>query len=332
MQMLSKILLFPYYIALKVRNGWWDRHASAATGYDIPVISIGNVTVGGTGKTPHIEMFIREYLDRAMRVAVVSRGYGRRNGKASHLVKVTDTAEKVGDEPLQIKRKFPQVSVIVDRNRIRAIDTLMKLPFGDVPEVILLDDALQYRKIAPSRQICLITYNRPVFKDNLLPLGRLRDLPEQIRRADTIIITKCPPYLNEWEKEQVRSANHINPRQKVYFTDIRYMEPEPVFEGANNRYIYSKEAILLTGIANSRPIRDWVNAQYPTNHHIEYADHHYFTKKDIRTISRTARRHPRCILITTEKDAQRLRSNPWVGDDIRERLFCLPITTALLDD
>ncbi|MBR5035314.1 MAG: tetraacyldisaccharide 4'-kinase [Bacteroidales bacterium] len=330
---IGNIFAFPYALGLWMRNKAYDKGWLKSVKFDnVSIISFGNITVGGTGKTPHVELFIRELLERAWRVAVISRGYGRKNPKASRFVETNSRVEDVGDEPLQIKRKFPQVKVIVDRDRVRAVKMLMALPFGDVPEVILLDDGMQYRRLKPTRQICLINYNRPVFKDSLLPFGRLRDLPSQLKRADTVLITKCPPYLNEWEKQQAISVNRINPQQKVFFTTVQYFDPVAVFPEGNNRYIYSHEAILFTGIANSDQLRHHVSARYPRNFHIEFDDHHVFTDKDIKQIEKFADKHPQAIVLTTEKDSQRLRRNPAVHERLKERLFYIPIEIGLVED
>ena len=330
---IGNIFAFPYALGLWMRNKAYDKGWLKSVKFDnVSILSLGNITVGGTGKTPHVEMFIRELLERAYRVAVISRGYGRQNPKTSRFVETDSRVEDVGDEPLQIKRKFPQVKVIVDRDRVRAVKMLMALPFGDVPEVILLDDGMQYRRLQPTRQRCLINYNRPVFKDSLLPFGRLRDLPSQLKRADTVIITKCPPFLNEWEKQQAVSVNRINPQQKVFFTTVQYFDPVAVFPEGNNRYMYSHEAILFTGIANSDQLRHHVSARYPRNFHIEFDDHHVFTDKDIKQIEKFADKHPQAILLTTEKDSQRLRRNPAVHERLKERLFYIPIEIGLVED
>lgn len=299
--------------------------------FDIPIISIGNVTVGGTGKTPHIEMFIREYI-KTKRVAVISRGYGRK-GRGSHTVSIYDKASQVGDEPLQIKRKFPTVTVVVDSNRKRAIEQLCSLSVEEKPEIILLDDAMQYRKVIPSRLITLISYDRPVFKDSLLPIGRLRDLPEQIKRADTIVISKCPPYLNEWEIQKKRDINRIGNRHKLYYTTIIYKEPRPVFqEEGNNRFIYSKEVILFTGIANDSHLRRYVKAHYTSVFHISFGDHHKFSRSNVRSIYSLSKRHPRALVLTTEKDAQRIIFDTYIPDTLKTRLFYIPIEVKMAEN
>lgn len=330
---IGNIFAFPYALGLWARNKAYDKGWLKSVKFDhVSIISIGNIAVGGTGKTPHVEMFIRHLLENAYRVAVISRGYGRKNPGTSRFVETNSRVEDVGDEPLQIKRKFPQIKVIVDKDRVRAVNMLLSLPFGDVPEVILLDDGMQYRRLATTRQITLINYNRPIFKDCLMPLGRLRDLPSQLKRADTVIITKCPPYMTSEEKEELKSLNRIAPEQKVYFTTVQYFDPVAVFEQGNNRYMYSHEAILFTGIANSDQLRHHVSARYPRNFHIEFGDHHVFTDKDIKQIEKFADKHPQAIVLTTEKDSQRIRRNPLVSERLRERMFYIPIEVELVED
>ncbi|MBP5210906.1 MAG: tetraacyldisaccharide 4'-kinase [Bacteroidales bacterium] len=326
----NKVLLFPYYSVLKIRDTLYKTGKKKSYSFDVPIISIGNVTVGGTGKTPHTEMFIREYLRQGKKVAVISRGYGRKT-KQAIVVSERHTHIEVGDEPLQIKRKFPNVTVVVDKNRRQAIENLLNV--DEKPDIIILDDAFQYRKIKPSRQIVLIDYNRPVFKDSLLPLGRLRDLPERIGEADTVIITKCPPFMNQWEKEKCLQANRIPADKPTYFTTVKYEEIQPIFPSeANNRFIYSQSVILITGIANGRLLKDYLLTLYTTLYHIEFGDHHKFGKADIGRIENMAERYPRTLILTTEKDAQRLVSNPYLTETIKQRLFYIPISVGFVEN
>lgn len=326
--MISKILLFPYYLTLKIRNSLYDSGRRAAHSFDVPVICIGNVTVGGTGKTPMAEYAVRLYSEK-YRVAVLSMGYKRRS-KGFLVVDVNDTAEKVGDEPLQIKRKFPDVTVAVDRNRRRGIENLLSQE--KAPEVIILDDGFQRREILPQKTVFLVDYSRPIFKDELLPIGRLRDLPDQIRRARAVVITKCPEYMDEWECEKLRKLTRVKPDQELFFSKVKYCQPKPVFEDMGDpRYIYSKSVHLFTGVANPRPLEEWLCGQYDAISHEKFKDHHKYTKADIRKIRNYARRNPLSILLTTEKDAQRLRSAA-VPDDLKVRLFYLPIETDFLTE
>ena len=326
--MISKVLLFPYYLTLKIRNKLYDSGRKATYSFDTPVICIGNVTVGGTGKTPMAEYAVRVYLER-YRVAVLSMGYKRRS-KGFVVVGVDDTADQVGDEPLQIKRKFPNITVAVDRNRKRGIDNLLSL--ADRPEVIILDDGFQRREILPRKTVFLVDYNRPIFKDELLPIGRLRDLPDQIRRARAVVITKCPEYTDEWECEKLRKLTRVKPDQELFFSKVKYCQPKPIFEEVGDpRYIYSKSVYLFTGVANPRPLEEWLCGQYDTISHEKFKDHHKYTKSDIHKIKTYADKNPLSILLTTEKDAQRLRSAD-VPESLKVRLFYLPIEIDFLTD
>lgn len=327
--MISKFLLFPYYLTLKIRNHLYDSGKFESVRYDVPVLSVGNLAAGGTGKTPMIELMVR-ILSRECKVAVLSRGY-KRKSKGFLLVSCDDTAERAGDEPLQIKRKFPQVTVAVDVQRTNGIEQLLSLDRDERPDIILLDDAMQYRKLIPSETFALIDYCRPLFKDELLPLGRLRDLPDQIRRAESVILTKSPEYLNPWDIVSARKANRLRPEQNLYFTKIRHCPPKAVFEGSgDNRYIYSKEVYFFSGIADDTPVLLHLSEKYEWIAHKRYPDHHYFTKHEISALRRFARKHPRTLLLTTEKDAQRLLHREDLGDEVMRRLFFLPVETEFL--
>lgn len=327
--MISKYLLFPYYLTLKIRNSLYDKGSIKSISHGIPVYCIGNVTVGGTGKTPMTELVIRE-LRKNYRVAVISCGY-KRKGRGFKFVNSEDAARKVGDEALQIKRKFPDVTVAVDKNRNRAIGQLSALPEAVRPEVILLDDAFQYRKVAPAKNIMLVDYNRPIFRDELLPVGRLRDLPEQIRRAETVVITKCPEYLDEWEREKMRILTRTRHTQTLLFAKTKYCTPKAVFpECGDNRYIYSKEVHVFSGIADDTPIRLQLSASYDYISHKSFPDHHRFTRSDIRYLNNYAKKHPRTFLLTTEKDSQRLIHCKNISDEVKKRLYYLPIETEFL--
>ncbi|MDD3201681.1 MAG: tetraacyldisaccharide 4'-kinase [Bacteroidales bacterium] len=327
--LLSKIFLAPYYLTLKVRNSLYDNGTFTSTHYDIPIICVGNVTAGGTGKTPMTE-YIAKYLSREKRVAVLSRGYKRKR-RGYIVVDENDNAKMVGDEPLQIKRKFPEVTVAVCKNRNYAINRLLALSENERPEVIILDDALQHRSVSPSKTIALISYNRPVFKDNLLPIGKLRDLPNQIRRAQTIVITKSPGELDQWEREKAELVNKVRKDQLLLFSTINYLLPQPVFKDSGNaRYIYSKEVVLLTGIAENKPLINYLIGSYDTIHTISLGDHHNFTRSDIRNLRHISRKYSRALLLTTEKDAQRLQGNRFVSDELKQKLFYLPIEIQFL--
>lgn len=329
--MIGRILLFPYWLALRLRNARYDSGRAVSVHHEIPVISVGNITVGGTGKTPMVEYLVN-LLQGECRVAVLSRGY-KRKGKGFHLVEATDTAGMVGDEPLQIKRKFPDILVVVDKDRNHAMTQLLALPPEQRPELVVLDDGFQYRRLQPDANLVLIPFNRPIFKDRLLPLGRLRDLPEQIRRASAVVVTKGPRYLDEWERSKIRQQTRLRPEQPLFFATIAYRDPLPVFRWeADKRYIYSKEVFLFSGVADDRPLRVHLTDRYERIVHKRYGDHHRFTRSDLKAISRFARRNPRALLLTTEKDAMRLTDNPYLDEIVRRRLFYLPVETAFLTE
>lgn len=326
--MISKFLLFPYYLVLLLRNHRYDRYPKLFKS-DIPVISIGNITAGGTGKTPMTELAVRMLKD-SCKVAVVSRGYKRKT-RGLILVSEDDTAAKVGDEPLQIKRKFPDILVVVDKNRIRAIQMMQAMPEAARPDVIILDDGFQYRKLNKDIEILLQSYNHPVFHDQLLPLGRLRDLPSQTRRADIVIVTKSPEYLDEWERDKMRITTRVRPSQKLLYTSLQYCEPKAVFpELGDNRYIYSKEVYFFSGIADDKPVILQLTTKYDRIFHKSFGDHHYFTISDIFALRNFAKKHPRALLLTTEKDAMRLSMCKNLPDECKTRCFYLPIETKFL--
>ena len=215
--MIDKYLLFPYYMVLRLRDRYYSRTGRKAAGAEVPTLCIGNVTVGGTGKTPHVEMVLRLLQQHeewgARSLAVLSRGYGRDSTGFQQVI-ASGSAEAFGDEPLQIKKKFPGVTVAVDENRVEGCDLLVhpdklagrkyakKCWNRDFPpaEYIILDDAFQYRKLKATRSVVLVDWSRPVHKDMLLPLGRLRDLPERIYDADVVIVTKCPAEMDHMAK------------------------------------------------------------------------------------------------------------------------------------
>lgn len=337
----SKILLFPYWLALKARHFLYDKGIFKSREFPVPVICIGNITVGGTGKTPHTEMIIR-MLQKKYRIAVLSRGYKRKT-KGFRIAAPGDTFAQIGDEPLQIKHKFPDITVAVCEDRCKGIDALLALP--EPPQLIILDDAFQHRKVRPSHNIVLINWHRPIFTDNLLPLGRLRDLPEQIRRADSIIVTKSPrfgehdgiideelaaqqiaPIARQW-----RSRLGLREEQKLCFSSIFYGEPVGVDpQAADNRYIYSGSAIFFTGIANDQEFRDHLCGSYKILSSIKYPDHYNFTKYNIKDLNNWAALHPTAAVFTTEKDSKRLIGNPYLSEDLKKRLFFIPIEVRIL--
>lgn len=360
--MIDKILLFPYWLILKFRHFMYDCGLKKVHRTEVPSICIGNITVGGTGKTPHTEMLIRTLLEeekwRDKNIAVLSRGY-KRSTKGFQQVPADGMAKEYGDEPLQIKKKFPSITVAVDRSRAEGCRFLadpQKLYTSkkakrcinkDMPkaDLIILDDAFQHRAIKADATIVLVDYNRPIFNDHLMPLGRLRDLPERISKADIIIVSKCPPSLNAWQKGKWAEALGLSGYdpgkcsglrkgkiQHLFFTTIAYDTPGPIYPEGDARYLYAKRLVLFSGIANDLPLKHYLSSNYTIVRHFNFPDHHRFTRSDIRTIADAAEEYPTSVVMTTEKDCQRVRDCGRIPGNLKMRLFYTPIKTEFLPE
>lgn len=356
--MLDKILLFPYYLSLKIRDRHYSRPGRKVFVPSVPSVCVGNVTVGGTGKTPHVEMIL-DILQKSERwagsqLAVLSRGY-KRESKGFQQVTLKSSAALVGDEPLQIKKNFPDVTVAVDKNRIAACGYLTdpekfrnskasaKCWDKDFPaaDYIVLDDAFQYRKLKAARTVVLVDYNRPVFDDMLLPFGNLRDLPKRIGTADILIVSKCPRQIEVEDKiafAQKLRIKDYNPethegvsctgrRQTVLFTYIEYGDCECVYPTTDPRYNYSQKLIMVTGIAKDTPLRRHLSDKHKIVKRFSFPDHHKFVWSDIDKIQKALRKHPTACIVTTQKDVQRLLDFQGMPDIIKERLLVAPIKT-----
>lgn len=361
--MIDKILLFPYWLSLKIRHFLYDAGLKKVRSADVPTICIGNITVGGTGKTPHTEMLIRTLLQDqewgGKNLAVLSRGYKRKT-KGFQQVTADGSAAAYGDEPLQIKKKFPGITVAVDGNRIEGCDFLAhpeklqsskkarkcmdkNLPASDL---IILDDAFQHRSLKPTLSIVLVDYNRPIFKDHLLPFGRLRDLPQRIAAADIVIVSKCPNEVNAWEKctwaenlgimnfdaTSCSGTRRNGKKQHIFFSTITYDAAEAVFPEGNPRYIYTNRLVLFSGIANDAPLLNYLSSDYKIVRHFKFPDHHKFSRADIGTIASAAKEFPTSVLMTTEKDCQRIRDCKKIKEELKQRMFYSPIKTAFLTE
>lgn len=324
-----------YGSVMWVRNKLFDAGILAEVEYDIPIIGVGNITIGGTGKTPHVE-HILSALCSDYKIAVLSRGYKRKT-RGFILANSKSTPESIGDEPWQIYHKFgSRAKVAVCESRRKGIEELMRL-FPDL-DLILLDDSYQHRWVKPLVSICLMEYGRPVYKDKLLPLGRLRESRHEINRADMIIVTKCPVNASQIDIRIV--TKEINPMkfQKLYFSRYTYEPLQPVFAD-ENPYTASLMSLtendsvfLLTGIAHPRYfVRHF--RQYPFKMKVEhYPDHHDFTRSDIAEISKKFRsmQGERKIIVTTEKDAVRLSHNPYFPNELKPFIFFQPVSVKMI--
>lgn len=313
-----------YRLILSLRHMAFDKGWKKSFTAPVPTICVGNITVGGTGKTPHTEMILRKllYSDQwaFKNIAVLSRGY-KRKSKGFQIVSRDSSARMSGDEPLQIARKFPSVTVAVDKDRVKGCEKLAE----KVADIIVLDDAFQYRRLRATKSIVLVDYNRPVYSDKLLPWGRLRDLPSRMKAADAVIVTKCPASLTEWDRQEMRRRLKLKDSQKLFFTTVAYDTPEAVFPEADSRYTYAQRLILVSGIANDAPLRSQLSDKYKISERLSFGDHHRFSRADIRKIEKAVRDFPTACIMTTEKDAQRLRDAKKVPDKVRQRLFYIPV-------
>lgn len=302
MQLLRK-LLFPislvYGLVVYMRNRLYDLSIFKSTVFVTKTICVGNLSVGGTGKTPMTELLIRT-LHPNNKVAVLSRGYKR---QSKGFVLATDKTKvgEIGDEPYQIVTKFPDISVAVDADRRNGIRRLEK----DVkPSVILLDDAYQHRKVTPSYSILLTTYDDLYVNDWYLPTGNLRDSKYAAQRAETIVVTKCPKDLSEAGQKAIRNKLNLKVGQHVVFAYLSY---DTMLKGSDFSYSLSdfkgKSVTLVTGIANPQPLVSFLKNNGITLEHLAYKDHHFFSDKELQLF-----RSKECI-ITTEKDYARLKDN-----------------------
>lgn len=315
-----------FFLVVKIRHILYDIKVFKSYKPTISTICVGNLTVGGTGKTPHIELLI-ELLSKKYRVAVLSRGY-KRKSKGSHEVLTTDLSSHVGDEPLQIKQKFPSTTVFVNANRIEGVKQIVESQPNT--DIILLDDAFQHRKITAGLNILLIDYNRPIWDDNMLPIGNLRDTTDQIIRANVVIITKCPATLSPMERRVLTKKLYLYPYQTLLFSHIEYSQPKPLF-ATSIPYKRSNDTIVIAGIAVPQPFIDHVKLMNTSVIPIVFPDHHNFTSKDIELITRTFKAQKQPVnLITTEKDAKRLFDLD-LPEEVKNYLYFVPIKARLSD-
>ena len=312
-----------YGLALRIRHLFYDKGWKKSFSPVVPTICVGNVTAGGTGKTPHVEMILRMLVAQWKQPAVLSRGY-KRKSKGFQIVPHDGSALQFGDEPVQIARKFPDITVAVDKDRIHGCEELKGAG------VIVLDDAFQYRRLRPTLSIVLVDYNHPVFKDRLYPWGHLRDLPSRLRKADVVVVTKCPAFLDDQEREQWRKQLKLRTEQPLFFTTLRYTAPVGVFPDADPHYVYSKHCTPITGIAHNKLFLNYLSDSYKIGRSLEMPDHHTYTRADVRRMASAVKKQPTACLMTTEKDAQRLRDCKIMPEAVRKRLFYVPIEATFL--
>jgi len=323
-----------YGFVVGVRNWLFDIGVLKSKAFGIPVIAVGNITVGGAGKTPHVEYLISLLKDKA-KVAVLSRGYKR---KSKGYVLATDESDalQIGDEPYQMKRKYPFAYIAVDKDRCEGIERLQSDEATKDTDVVLLDDAFQHRYVKPGVNILLVDYHRLIIYDRLLPVGRLRESQSARKRADIIIVTKCPTSLKPMEFRVLQKAMSPMAYQKLYYTTIKYECLRPINGGDDlpmTTITADTNILLLTGIASPEQMVTDLGELTEKITPLTFADHHRFKKKDIQRINDAFAEMPSPkLIVTTEKDATRLELCEGLSDEVMSSLYTLPIHVEFMLD
>ena len=322
-----------YGIGVGFRNQLFNIGLLKQHDYDIPIISVGNITVGGAGKTPHVEYLIRLLKDK-VKVAVLSRGYKRKT-HGYVLANDSSTVTDIGDEPYQMKQKYQDVHIAVDKKRVDGIAHITGDAETNDTDVILLDDAFQHRYVKPGINILLVDYHRLIIYDKLLPAGRLREPQSGKNRADIVIITKCPKDLKPMEFRVLTKAMNLYPYQSLYFTTIEYESLTPLF--AKEKSTIEKEALedkhvmLITGIASPKQIIIDLKPHVKEMTTLAFSDHHQFKSKDTMKINETFNAiKGEKIIVTTEKDATRLEQLEGLSEEVKQNLYVLPIKVKFM--
>lgn len=321
MNLLRKIL-FPFAILYgfitSIRNFLFDKGILKSTSFNVPVIAVGNLSVGGTGKTPQIEYLIRLLSDK-YKVAALSRGY-KRKSKGFVLADENSNAEILGDEPFQFYQKFPDVQVAVDADRTNGITQLLSQK--EKPQVILLDDAFQHRKVKAGYYILLTSFDDLYADDFMLPTGNLRESRSGAERANIVVVTKCPKELSEQRQEEIRLKLHLNCSQQIFFSFIDY---DTVIYGKDKKIevdeIKLESKLLLAGIAKPKPFFDYLKNE--EDECLTFPDHHHFSDADLEAIQSKANGRK---IITTEKDYVRLKDSKLIS-----QLYYLPIKSTFIN-
>ena len=303
---LLRILLSPfswiYYAVSQLRNRMYDRGLKPSVQFEVPVISVGNLSVGGTGKTPMIEYLVR-LLQAEHKVASLSRGYGRKS-RGFRIAEPKDNAQTLGDEPFQLYKKYgTNITVSVGEERALAIPLILQ-DHEDI-QVILLDDAFQHRRVVPRFSILLTDYHKPFFDDYVLPSGRLREGRSNANRADVIVVTKCPATISQEQIGAIANSIRKYTEKPIFFSAIRYGIATP-FPNSASKPI--QKIALITAIANADPLIDHVSHRYTLIKHFAYRDHHFYSREDVSAWTRFASQNPDTVFLTTEKDKAKLEA------------------------
>ena len=319
-------LAWLYKMAISFRHRLFDWGILPTERFDIPIICIGNITVGGTGKTPMAEMVVG-HLSQSFKVALISRGYGRKT-KGYIEVKPDVHYIEVGDEPKMIKMKFPDVPVVVCEDRVAGIKRLRK----EHPEVqvVVMDDGFQHRHVEPRINVLIIDSTRPFAEDDYLPAGTLRDKLSALDRAHYFIVTKCSPTMSQLDQRLWRKDLQKVAYQKIYFTRVIPSAPIALFP-SDLSLNGGDEVVVMSGIGNPKPFVKSIREQYKVVATYNFPDHHIYSVDDLQRVAKSLEKHPAARLLTTEKDAVKLRRSRRVPDIIRQRLFYMPVVMEFLE-
>lgn len=333
-----RILLFPFSLIFAaiatIRNVLFDIGILASVKYSIPVISVGNLTVGGTGKTPLTELIIR-HLEKNKRCALLSRGYGRQT-KGVIIANETSDYSTIGDEPFQVKSKFKNLIVAVAEKRRRGMDTLLNLI--EKPQVVVLDDAFQHRYVKPGLSLLVMDYYRPVWKDLCLPAGNLREPKRGIKRADLIVVNKCPDSLSKKEALFIQHKLKVANEDQIFFTSIKYGNPVPLKPQPESFQqliaLPGKSIVAVAGIGNPKPFFKMTENFLVPVKKLRFPDHHDFSITDIKKMEQLCSENDDspAIILTTEKDAQRLAASKSLPESLFKNIWYIPIELVFLFD
>lgn len=328
-----RLLLLPFSwifaLVARIRNLAYDRNWIKHTRFELPVILVGNLSVGGTGKTPHVDHIIGHF-SKTYRVATLSRGYGRKSTGFVIAGKGTN-ASLIGDEPMLYYSRFDNITVSVCEDRVEGVNRLLKLT--PPPQLIVMDDGFQHRSIEPGLKILLTAWNKLFSDDFVLPVGNLREPASGYKRADIIIVTKCPQHLSDSQKKDVADRLKPTSSQHLFFSSVAYESLRPAFSAGSGltELHHSKKVLLVTGIADPAPMLSYFKSFEISPEILAFPDHHEFTEKDVNAIRKKfdSFADPKAIIVTTEKDLQRMKSPSLVHLFSDLPLFYLPITVAI---
>ncbi len=321
MKFLRIILSWFYGLGVFVRNALYDERLLMSSYASVPTIGVGNLAMGGTGKTPHTE-FIARQLQKRFRVAILSRGYKRKT-KGFVLADSDSTAQTIGDEPMQMHLNLPEIPVAVCENRLQGIRHLQRM-YPDL-QVVLLDDAFQHRRLSCGFYILLTPSDNLYVNDHFFPRGKLRDSRHASLRANMIVVTKCPENMQPIDKRVIETSLHLPQYQQLFFSYIKNGELMPVWSDEGKLPVEGRKPLVLTGIENPEPLIEYLNARYEDVATLRFADHHDFRKRDFARMKSQYEQLGCDFILTTQKDATRLLASKYFPEEFRSKTYMLPV-------